>query len=145
VTYEPPLWPVSVKCVALDASDRVALLKNERQEWELPGGRLEIGNKACGQAPDESPEQAVEREILEETGWHVKAASLMPGGTWIYEPSPGVRVLILTYGCTILDPDRSPVVSHEHSQLGLFAADEIDGLNMPQGYKKSIAAWYGRT
>ena len=40
VTYRPPTWPVSIKGVAVDAHGRVLLLKNERQEWELPGGRL---------------------------------------------------------------------------------------------------------
>ncbi|MBE1536931.1 NUDIX domain-containing protein [Actinomadura algeriensis] len=34
----------------------MALLKNERDEWELPGGRLEPS--------DATPEAAVEREIL---------------------------------------------------------------------------------
>jgi hypothetical protein len=35
-------FPVSIKGVLLD-DDRVVLLENERQEWELPGGRLEAG------------------------------------------------------------------------------------------------------
>lgn len=39
MTYTPPTWQVSVKGVALDARGRVLLLKNEREEWELPGGR----------------------------------------------------------------------------------------------------------
>jgi len=144
VTYKPPTWPVSVKGVALDARRRVLLLKNEREEWELPGGRLEIGNGAGGVAGDDSPEQALEREILEETGWDVKTGPLIAGGTWIYEPVPGRRVLIITYGCAVLTPSRAPVISHEHKQSGLFSADQIDRLNMPQGYKQSITAWYGR-
>ncbi len=144
MAYKPPTWPVSVKGVALDAGGRVVLLKNERQEWELPGGRLEIGDEAGGQAADDSPETAVEREILEETGWQVTAETLIAGGTWIYEPRPGQRVLIITYGCVMLTPERPPAVSHEHSQLGLFAADEVGGLDMPPGYKNSIAAWYRR-
>ena len=41
MAYTPPTWPVSVKGVAVDSSRRVLLLKNEREEWELPGGRLE--------------------------------------------------------------------------------------------------------
>lgn len=144
MTREPPTWPVSVKGVVLDAHLRVVLLKNERQEWELPGGRLEIGDSTAGIAGDDSPEQALEREILEETGWEVKAGPLIAGGTWIYEPIPGRRVLIITYGCTLLTPGRTPVVSHEHRQIGLFSADEVDGLTMPQGYKQSIAAWFRR-
>ncbi|MEW1722087.1 NUDIX domain-containing protein [Streptomyces sp. NPDC093109] len=143
--YKPPLWPVSVKGVALDARGRVLLLRNERQEWELPGGRLETGNESGGQVPDVSPERAVEREVAEETGWEVKAGQLIDGGTWIYEPIPGRRVLIVTYGCTVLTPERTPVLSHEHKQIGLFTADEVPGLNMPPGYKRSIAAWYAET
>ncbi|MFJ3804613.1 NUDIX domain-containing protein [Streptomyces sp. NPDC090088] len=143
MTYTPPLWPVSVKGVALGAHHRVLLLKNEREEWELPGGRLEIGSPDGTQVPDASPEAALEREIQEETGWEVKAGSLIDGGVWIYQPIPGRRVLIVTYGCTVLTPDRPPVVSHEHKQLGMFTADEVPELNMPDGYKQAIAAWYG--
>ncbi|WP_190132986.1 NUDIX hydrolase [Streptomyces mashuensis] len=126
MTYTPPTWPVSVKAVALDIHQRVLLLKNERAEWELPGGRLEHH--------DDSPETTVERELLEETGWEVKTGPLIDGGVWIYEPIPGRRVLIVTYGCTVLTPDRTPVISHEHKEIGLFTADEAAGLNMPDGY-----------
>lgn len=144
MTYTPPLWPVSVKGVALDGRDRVLLLRNERNEWELPGGRLEIGSPDGRQLPDRSPETALEREIQEETGWDVTAGPLIDGGTWIYQPIPGRRVLIVTYGCTVLTPDRPPVVSHEHKELGMFSADEVSGLNMPDGYKQAITAWYGQ-
>ncbi|MFI0484347.1 NUDIX domain-containing protein [Actinomadura sp. 9N215] len=117
----------------------MALLKNERDEWELPGGRLESG--------DVSPEAAVEREIQEETGWNVKAGPLLD--VWIYQPLPDTlperRVVIVTYGCTVLTPDAEPVVSHEHKQLGLFTADQFPSLRMPDGYKQSIAAWFERT
>ncbi|MET8014755.1 NUDIX domain-containing protein [Streptomyces sp. NPDC005271] len=140
--YSPPLWPVSVKGVAIDAHGRVLLLKNERQEWELPGGRLEIGNTSTGQTPDPSCEAAVVREIREETGWEVKADSLLD--TWVYQPIPGRRVLIVTYGCAVLTPEREPIVSHEHKQVGLFTVAEVPGLTMPDGYKQSIAAWYAQ-
>jgi 8-oxo-dGTP pyrophosphatase MutT (NUDIX family) len=49
------LFPVSVKGVLL-GEEGVVLLENERREWELPGGRLEVG---------ESPEECVVREIRE--------------------------------------------------------------------------------
>ena len=48
-------FPISVKGV-IPTDDGVVLLRNERGEWELPGGRLETG---------ESPEECVAREILE--------------------------------------------------------------------------------
>ncbi|WP_269859577.1 NUDIX domain-containing protein [Streptomyces sp. RPT161] len=108
----------------------------------MPGGRLEISAQSQTEPADDSPEGAVERELLEETGWLVKAHSLIDGGVWIYEPIRGRRVLIVTYGCTVLNPEQEPVISHEHKHIGLFAADEVRGLNMPEGYKHSIAAWY---
>ncbi|MFF3332638.1 NUDIX domain-containing protein [Streptomyces sp. NPDC002888] len=138
MAYTPPTWPVSVKGVAVDSRRRVLLLKNEREEWELPGGRLE--------AADPTPELTVEREIGEETGWTVKTGPLLD--VWIYQPLPETlperRVVIVTYGCTVLTPDIEPVVSNEHKEIGLFAADEVPGLTMPDGYKQSIAAWYER-
>ncbi|MEW2582915.1 NUDIX hydrolase [Streptomyces virginiae] len=141
--YQPSLWPVSVKGVALDHEQRVLLLRNEREEWELPGGRLEIGPDGGGSAPaDTSAEQAVERELQEETGWIVKADRQLEEGTWIYEPIPGRRVLILTYGCVVLTPDQVPVLSHEHKQIGLFRRHEVAALTMPDGYKHAISAWY---
>lgn len=145
MSYSPPTWPVSVKGVALDADRRVLLLKNERDEWELPGGRLETGANSADQQPDPSPEEALERELREETGWEVKAGSLIDGGVWIYEPIPGRSVLIVTYGCTVLTPERKPALSHEHKQIGLFTAGEVDGLTMPAGYKRSVHAWYTAT
>ena len=39
----PSTFSISVKGVVLNSADKVLLLKNERDEWELPGGRIEIG------------------------------------------------------------------------------------------------------
>lgn len=39
VTYR---FPVSAKG-AIEVDGRLLLLRNERNEWELPGGKLEIG------------------------------------------------------------------------------------------------------
>lgn len=50
----------------------------------------------------------------------------------------------MTYGCYPVS-DIDPVLSHEHKEIGLFARSEVDGLNMPDGYKRSISAWFERT
>lgn len=124
------VWPVSVKGVVLDSRRRLLLLRNERDEWELPGGRLEH---------DEDPAKCVVREIREESGWVVSAKQLLDA--WVYEPIPLRRVLIITFGCTLLR-NTVPALSNEHSDVGLFTEAEADSLSMPEGYKNSIRTWY---
>jgi 8-oxo-dGTP pyrophosphatase MutT (NUDIX family) len=111
---------------------KVLLLENERNEWELPGGKLELG---------EDPSDCVTREIDEETGWKVITGALLD--CWQYHIREGRDVVIVTYGCHVLSTNP-PVVSNEHKQAGLFALAEIPGLVMPDGYKRSIAAWFAR-
>lgn len=129
-TPEQRTFPISVKGVVL-RGDQVLLLRNERQEWELPGGRIEI---------DETPEECVTREIFEETRWKVTAGPILD--TWMYYINAAEKhVFIVTYGCHSHDAGE-PVLSHEHKEVGLFTEQEIPGLNMPDGYKRSIATWY---
>lgn len=125
------LFPVSVKGVAVQGG-KVLLLENERDEWELPGGKLEIG---------EDPAACVVREINEESGWRVTAGPFLD--CWQYHIGPGQDVLIVTFGCHVLSSEP-PVVSHEHRQATLFSPDAVPGLVMPGGYKRSIATWLAR-
>lgn len=53
------------------------------------------------------------------------------------------HVFIVTYGCYPTTNTR-PVLSHEHKEVGLFDEKEAAALTMPDGYKRSIAAWYAR-
>jgi len=121
-------FPVSVKGVVFQAQ-QVVLLKNERDEWELPGGKLELG---------ETPEDCVVREVAEELGLQVKTGPLLD--TWVYHIAAGVDVLIVTYGCY---PEPFSTVTHspEHKAVGLFTWQEVQTLQMPAGYKKSIDTW----
>ena len=121
-----PRFPVSIKGVVL-IGGRVVLLKNERDEWELPGGRLESG---------EDPEACLVREMSEELSIRVEVGPLLD--CWRYEVGGG-EVVIVTYGCHTAD--RTVTRSAEHSAAGVFAVDAIAGLRMPEGYRRSIRAW----
>lgn len=130
MTYRPQLYPVLVKGVVVRAG-LVLLLRNERDEWELPGGKLELG---------EDPARCAEREIIEEVGWEVAAGPLIDA--WQYHIADGADVLVLTYGCYPAKGTGEPSVSHEHKEAGLFTDAAAAELRMPDGYKRSIAAWY---
>ena len=101
--YLAHAFPVSVKGVAVQ-DGKVLFLENERDEWELPGGKLELG---------EDPPDCVVREISEETGWQVTAGPLL--NCWQYHICPGSDVVIVTYGCYVRSTDP-PVISNEHKR-----------------------------
>lgn len=121
-------FPVSVKGVVV-RDHRVVLLRNERDEWELPGGKLE---------PSESPEECVAREIEEELGLLVEPSRILD--CWVYEPLAKAFVVIVTYGCT--EAEIRPVaLSDEHREVDWFGLDELGALAMPEGYRRSIRFW----
>ena len=125
-------YPVSIKGIFAAPCGRVVLLKNERDEWELPGGRIE---------PDETPRQCVAREVMEELGLTIAVAA-SPLDAYLFEVIPGKRVFVTTYACT-LHGDYAPVISDEHTEVGLFAPDALPA-RLPSNYRVSIEAWLHR-
>lgn len=120
-------WTVSAKGVVQDRRG-VLLALNERDEWELPGGQLEEG---------ETPQQCVVREILEETSLVVTARRLLDA--WLFEVIPGHQVLILAYACALTRPDIAGLrASAEHAAVRFVGWKELDGLNLPVGYRSAI-------
>lgn len=124
-------FPVSVKGVVI-RDGKVILVRNERDEWELPGGKLELS---------ESPKECLAREISEELRLVVEPESILD--SWVYTIAPGVQVLVVTYGCAESSHGEA-VLSDEHKELRWFPLAEVDGLRMPDGYKKSIRSWSTR-
>jgi len=121
-------YPVSVKGV-LFVEQRVLLLRNDRDEWELPGGRPEAG---------ESWPQALRREIEEEANLSVDVGSLLH--EWPYEVLPGRFVWIAAYGCQLAHA-AAAVVSAEHRELRFWPLGEIGSLSMHDGYSAVIRTW----
>lgn len=122
---------MSVKGVVIRGG-KVILVRNGRDEWELPGGKLELS---------ESPKDCLAREISEELQLVVEPENILD--SWIYSIAAGVHVLVLTYGCSE-SSQAGAVLSDEHEELRWFPLAEVDGLKMPDGYKKSIRSWSTR-
>ena len=60
------MFKVSIKGVLAAPDGRVVLLQNDRDEWELPGGQIELG---------ESPAQCLAREIRKSFAFRLKLNS----------------------------------------------------------------------
>jgi mutator protein MutT len=119
---------ISVKGV-LFVEGKVVLLRNERNEWELPGGRLD---------PGEKQEQTLVREFREELSIDVEPVSLID--SYEFEVIPSRHVQIVTYGCRLCG-EFKPVLSEEHEEVGLHALADLESIALPTGYVRSIWAW----
>jgi 8-oxo-dGTP pyrophosphatase MutT (NUDIX family) len=121
-------YPTSVKGVLL-LDGQVLLVKNSRDEWELPGGRIDEG---------EGHAQTLSREFAEELSIDVTMRA--PIDSYLFEVIPGRHVFIVTYGCTLVGEFR-PIVSHEHTAHCLWPVERLSELRLPSGYKRSIEKW----
>ena len=83
---DTPKHSVSVAGIIVDDQDRVLVIqRRDNGHWEPPGGVLEL---------DETPEQGVRREVLEETGVHVEVDRL----TGVYKNMPR-GIIALVFRC----------------------------------------------
>ena len=124
------MFPVSIKGVLQSPDGLVVLMLNERDEWELPGGRIELG---------ETAPQCLAREIAEELAVEVSVGE--PLDSYLFEVIPGKHVFISTYRCQLLG-GFVPVISHEHKEIGMFEPGRLPA-NLPEGYRLSIVKALG--
>ena len=122
-------YPISVKGVLIH-KDCVLLLLNERDEWDLPGGRPD---------PGEDHRTALVREVQEETGLVVEVGPALD--EHLFEVLPGRFVRILPFVRRLIGAS-GVVLSHEHlktrwvplAELGESVADHC----LPRGYLAAI-------
>jgi 8-oxo-dGTP pyrophosphatase MutT (NUDIX family) len=134
--------PVSVKGVLLQSVNRtttVLLLRNDRDEWELPGGRTEAG---------ETPEESLARELDEETGLTVRVGPCIQRGVLTILPPHVLKtthVSIWTYGCHLENPAAARatiVLSDEHKAAGWIPVDALAVMSdVPEIYKAAVLSW----
>ena len=106
-----PLFQVFAAGVIFNRDNKILLVKSTYQRfhpWGLPGGSLDYG---------ESPEDAVKREVWEETGLNIEIERFLLVKTW----SPD-RVG-LYYLCEIIGGELHP--TDEVSEAGYFSLDDL--------------------
>ncbi len=132
MTYTPYAIPISVKGIVFE-DGKVWLRKNERNEWELPGGKLD---------EKEQPVDTVRREMQEELGFDVIVQELISADVYTIEKSVDERngVLVLSYKCEIMEKSGSFEMIGEagKAQFDRFSLEEVRNLHMPQFYKDAI-------
>lgn len=133
--YRNPLAPqptvYTVGVTALIEHDGKLLFERREDtgQWCLPGGKVEL---------DESLEQALRKEVREETGLEIASFALFgtfsdPSRVGQFADGNVVRFIILAY--TVQVDDFSTLQCSEESlELGWFGRDEVDALDfVPTG------------
>lgn len=106
-------------------------LKSVNDLWEVPGGKLEFG---------ETPEQAIEREIMEEIGYKVKAKKLIPYtdvGTLEY-PDKMQHTVVFYYICELVDENGIEVKDHKIGGFKWVKPEELDDYEFMFGNRSAI-------
>lgn len=119
------LIPISIKGVIIK-DNKVLLVKNERYEWELPGGRIELG---------ETPEQTLVREIKEELGLVCSIKRIVD--SWVFEVVFQKHVFIVSYQIEI-NSENEIMLSNEHLAWEWVKISDLYNINIPTGYIKTI-------
>ena len=117
----------SVAAVIRDPQGRVLLQeKSAWGGWSLPAGAIE---------PGETPEQALRREVREETGLTVEPREILGvfgGSGFRYKYANGdlVEFTVVLYRCDVVGKGGAPVVP-ETPSLRYFGAAELPRIVLP--------------
>lgn len=126
IGHELILYPAAGAAI-FDETGRILLQeKTFEAGWFLPGGAIE---------PGEHPEEALVREVSEETGLVVQPTRLLlmiGGPAYRYEYPNGDRVEILgpIYRCKVVGETGGPI-DIETKRLEYFTREEMPKLRMP--------------
>ena len=129
----PPRIVPCVGAVVHDAAGRLLLVRRahdpHRGSWSLPGGRIEAG---------ETPEQAVVREVREETGLDVRPERTV-GQVTI--PGDGVVFDVLDFACTLSTPDQPPTPGDDAAETLFADAATLHRLRCTPGLVETLGNW----
>lgn len=111
-------YPVSIKGVCF-IDNKVILLKNEREEWDLPGGKLKRQEKV---------EDCLKREFQEELSAMISIKRLLHVEN--VRILNYINVLVVIFHCETEAEFNDLKISHENFGLGLFSLQDIEQMNI---------------
>ncbi|MDQ3910389.1 MAG: NUDIX hydrolase [Actinomycetota bacterium] len=114
---------LDIRAVVLDEKGAVLLVKEKEDGlWTLPGGWVDVG---------ESPSEAVEREVKEESGYEVRAVRLLALWDRDKHPHPPLpfHVYKLYFECELLGGEPL-AASTETEGVGFFRIDALPEMSL---------------
>lgn len=111
------------------------MLDPKSQYWDLPGGRLELGDTI---------ETTLNREIAEELG-QIKFVNKCFFGAFIsnlFNPTEKMGLILFVYDCSLLE-NQKITINEENTRYGWFKINEavkLLGFNYPQDFLAKLSS-----
>ena len=125
----------SVAAIVRDGEGRILLVQGMEGRWQLPGGAVE---------PDEHPEEALQRECLEEANAIVRPTRLLtvhggPQNRHTYANGDEIGFVISVYDVELLGGELRPD-QDETRAVRWFTPAELDDLAMTNPTRAALRA-----
>ena len=128
-------FQVAIKAFVLDGDRALMLREADTGLWELPGGRIEIGEEWL------PPTDVLRRELSEELGAAFACEIGEPAAVWVRPPDPPRRnnaVFLVGYRCRFRG--GAVLLSGEHVEFRWVTRAESENLPLAPGYAGALAA-----
>ena len=132
-------FEVSLKAFIVREGRALLVRESDSGFWELPGGRIDVGEEW------DAHDGILAREIAEELGLDFRVKVTDIAVTWIRRrPTDGVFQFIVGRICRYAVGE--PVLSAEHDELAWLGPGDLSGLTFPaeSGYAAALDALWQR-
>lgn len=130
-------FQVGVKAL-LWHEERLLLLQERDQQarWELPGGRIDVGEE------DRPIADVLRRELREELGAQFSCDIGAVCACWVRRADAGRPLPVFLVGLCCTAPRGELVLSDEHQALRWVARDGWQQLALASGYAEALAGFF---